>query len=109
MAGRETVDRVIGNNNYRTTQLGAIAGRKMIPRLQGMAEGGFTEDFIEYACKVFGPLSAVEVAPGKWPALTEGLQDSHFSGNYDELMKWIVFCVEVNFSDFLGTSKTESP
>ncbi len=58
-----------------------------------------TEADLEYACAVFG-MQTVVVIDGRTPQLDKAFQELHFAGAYDEMIKWLGFCLEVNYSGF---------
>lgn len=119
----ETKEKTIEGTTYRVRQLDAVKGRKVVARLirllSNAAAGGddalskifasVTEEDMDYFCDVFAASTDVNYE-GKWPCLKDvfGL---HFAGKYGEMMQWLLFCVEVNFGNFLGETKpaTESP
>lgn len=59
-----------------------------------------TDEDLEYVCAVFGAVSTVEFSDGRSIHLDKQGQDTHFSGRLFEMLKWLGFCLEANFSDF---------
>lgn len=108
--GREVLTREIGNHKYRTTQLGALQGRKVLARLESVAGGVIPEELSEYLYDTFSGVSKVSggIYGDKWPDL-KSVFDNHFCGNYGEMGQWLKFCIEVNFANFTGTPEPESP
>ncbi len=52
---------------------------------------------------LFGGYTTVTRADESEISLSENkLFDSHFAGNYLEMFEWFGFCLEVNYSSFLG-------
>lgn len=126
--GLETKSKTIGRYEYRVTQLGFKRGnatwirllKVLGPALGRLLEGGrslgslaiadslgslaanLTEDDLNYFCEVFGESTVVNVSADKQPILIPKLQETHFAGQYGEMLKWLAFCVEVNYSDFLS-------
>lgn len=117
--------KMIGEHVYKVTALDALAGRKVMARLlkvlgpamaglskpEGKEEPGsraaqafadvlsrVTEEDVEALCNAFAP--STEVSAGaygdKSPRL-QGIFAVHFAGRYDELLQWLVFCLQVNF------------
>lgn len=113
----ETKEKDIQGTTYRVTQMDAVKGRKVVARLikllSGAAEGGdsalakvfaaITEDDMDYFCDVFAANTDVGYEGGKWPNL-KSIFGLHFAGKYGEMMEWLLFCVEVNFGNFLGAA-----
>jgi len=129
--GLETKSRVIGRYEYKVTQLGFKKGnatwvrllKVLGPALGKLLETGanlksmnvaalsgplaelamtLTEEDLNYFCEVFGEATVVEVSADKKPILVPKVQETHFAGQYGEMLKWLAFCVEVNYSDFMG-------
>lgn len=113
MALREQKERLIGNNTYQVTQLGAVQGSKIFVRVAKLlgplilskgsdisaAMSAVTEDDLTYLCDVFGPMTIVG---GR--VLDKQFFDIHFVANYKEMFLWLAFCLEVNYGDFLKGS-----
>ncbi len=128
--GLETKARTIGRFEYRVTQLGFKRGnatwirllKVLGPVLGKLLEGGgfkgigveglsgglsalaenLTQEDLEYFCEVFGESTIVHVSADKDPVLLPKYQETHFAGQYGEMLKWLAFCVEVNYSDFFA-------
>lgn len=62
-----------------------------------------TPDEMEFFCETFAPLTQV-TTNGKTPILKD-VFDDHFAANYDEMINWLGFCLQVNFESFLGGQK----
>lgn len=109
----------IGTTTYTVTPLGAQAGRsilmllmgKMGPAItEGQKNGGgaafvgalvsaMDEPTVERLCNEFAPRTEVKLGDGKAPNL-DAIFENHFAGNYGELLGWLQFCLEVNYSSF---------
>lgn len=85
-------------------------------QLEAMEESGLALGFadgIHELCarlneKDFGELvdqfarhTVVVVSDELQPQLTE-IFDQHFAGRYDLMLKWLAFCLEINFGSFFG-------
>lgn len=118
-----TESRVIGAHSYEVTQMGALQGRKVLTRLLKIVGPAYamvsskgveaalsevvtalSEEDTEYFCSAFEPLTSVSIGDKK-PRLS-GIADIHFAGDYMSLIKWLVFCFEVNFSSFFRDLKS---
>lgn len=121
--------KVIGSHEYGVYQLGALKGRRVLARFAKLIAPAFgatvaasskpgkvnqgevlermlsafvehlSDEDIEYFCNEFGPVSDVTLPNGKTPQLPD-IFDAHFSNNYYEMIGWLIFCFEVNFSSF---------
>lgn len=121
----ETKSKKIGDVTYRVRQLKATSGRKILVRLLkvfgpaldavdtkgginigallGGALQGLDEETVDSLCDTFAQQTEFELANGNFVGLGEAGQfDLHFAGKYVEMTQWLVFCVQVNFADFLG-------
>lgn len=58
------------------------------------------EEDLEYLCEKFGKVSKVKV--GNLMVSVDKAGDTVFSGRLTTMFKWIWFCIEVGYSDFLG-------
>jgi hypothetical protein len=59
----------------------------------------------------FAPLTTVHLTDGKSPRLN-AIFDEHFAGNYQDMLAWLLFCLEVNYSGFfaeLRSARAPSP
>jgi hypothetical protein len=50
----------------------------------------------------FAPKTWVKLPDGKEPLLSD-VFDLHFAGKYVRMYRWLAFCLECNFADFLDT------
>jgi hypothetical protein len=117
--------KAIGGHTYEVTQLNALQGRRVFTRFAKIAmpavaalKGGsdsveeaftnglavfadrITEDDLDFFCDAFAPSTSVkDENTGKAPKLSDVFA-VHFAGKYDEMLKWLYFCLEVNFSSF---------
>ena len=129
----DAVEKKIGETTYRVTPFGARKGRSVLFLLSKLlggtlgalkdAEGGDVlagisaalgawalsareEDF-EAVCTALEGGSEFRMAVGADVAVWQSLAthfDQHFVGKYDEMIGWIAFALEVNFSSFfVGT------
>lgn len=116
---RKTEKKQIGRHTYHVTQLGARDGARTLARLAkllgpafaAMSDGREAEalsslterigpDDLDTMIDVFAPCTRVDLA-GKMPLLSD-IFDAHFIGLYDEMLGWLVFAVQVNFSSIFG-------
>lgn len=122
---REQRQKEIDGSVYTVTQLGAKVGKNLMFRLgkalaaagadstaSGIASALREEDF-EFVCDTFARMTTFHTleAPSKEPRLSD-LFDDHFAGRYGALVKWLAFCIEVNFGSFLdelGIDAIKSP
>lgn len=123
----EIKSKQIGDCTYRVRQLPAVQGRKVLVRLMkmfgpalgsmesnGNAEGNvlqmlstalenLDEDMFDSLCDTFAKYTEFELPNGNYIGLGEqGMFDQHFTGKMGQMTQWLVFCVQVNFADFLG-------
>lgn len=118
---QKTESKQIGRYTYEVTQLGALKGRKVATRLakllpalieakeSGILAGlldGVDESLVEYVCDAISPNTVVVLSDGKKPRLSD-IFDVHFAGEYDELIGWLQFAIEVNFSSFFRVSPSK--
>lgn len=64
---------------------------------------------LKYLCETFAKLTTFSLGDGKEPVLFP-VFDEHFSATYDRLVKWLMFCLEVNFNSLflaLGVDLTQ--
>lgn len=108
--------REIDGFTYEVTQLGAIKGSQVFVRVLrllgpmvktkdvGSLFANLQEEDVKYLCDAFAPRTQVMgVAP------LDKCFDFHFAGRYMALVKWLVFCFELNFGDFLkGASLSDA-
>ncbi len=126
--GIKNETRTIGEHEYTVYQLGAKEGREILRRLvkvlgasfdvvaREWGTGGFTSNLPAMArgavavvenlegpdlvafCDAFGKSSTVRLGE-KNPKVAD-VFDLHFAGNYDEMVLWLVFALEVNYAGF---------
>lgn len=60
-----------------------------------------TEDELDHVCEIFSQHTLFSREPEKWQPLKVE-KDLHWSGNFLNMFKWLAFCLEVNYSDFLS-------
>jgi len=116
---RKTEEREIGGLKYRVAQLGGIRAREVQlrlvqclgPSVGALVGGDFAAAFgalkalgaadLAYFCDTFGEVSFVFTEDGKMPRIDK-VFDDHFAGRTGDMWKWLLFCVEFNYADFLG-------
>jgi len=115
---RESKTTTIGAYEYTVYQLGAIDGRRILTKLAKVAGPAFAglkpgqaNDFfgklldaldvelVDALCDKFAEFTEVQLDAEHKPFL-KGKFDDHFAGKYGEMLSWLVFCLEVNFSNF---------
>jgi hypothetical protein len=118
MIGRKKESREIAGLKYDVTQLGGIDAGDVLLRLTkciGPSVGALTDPSLSavfeklsltpedmaYFREKFGPQSRVHLADGKSPRIGD-CYDDHFAGRTGAALEWFRFCIEVNYSDFLG-------
>ena len=116
--------KTIDGTQYTLTLLGARQGLGVLTRLKtlfaGALKGGgtteekiagaldaLTETDVTFLCDTFAKLCTVRIGE-KEPRLSD-LFDEHFSGSYEALIHWLLFCLEANFSSFLGLAGIKLP
>ncbi len=125
-----TETKTIDDLNFETTQLAVKDARAVLIRLtrvmgpalaalagDGAAKLGdldhmtvanalakftsaLSEDDLEYFCDKFGRASKVEVGPNM--IVVAGAGEQVFRGKLATMFKWLWFCIEVNYSDFIS-------
>lgn len=120
---REQKSKVIGNFEYQVTQLGATEGRKVFTRLAKLLGAGagskepiagilaaLNDEDVGYLCEVFAKVTFVKIDEKRSPQLS-GIFEEHFAGQYNGMVKWLLFCLELNFASFfqeIGVAMTGS-
>ena len=128
--------KTIGAHEYKVRMLPATKGRVVmltLARVLGPAAGvaatakggdnaalleplfksvlqGLTADDLNAVCNIFADSTDVVIHDDKGkrePQLSK-IFDLHFAGKYDEMLAWLIFCVEVNFGSFFDGLKTRS-
>jgi hypothetical protein len=110
---RETFTKDIGGNDFTTVQLGATAGRKVGTRLVRMLGAAvespepvaallraLNDDDLTYLVDTFGACSNVRT--GEKNPFVKDVAEEFFAGKMGLMVKWLAWCVEVNYSSFLG-------
>lgn len=59
------------------------------------------EEDLDHCCRVFGAKTKMRAENGTYVPLS----DTIFAGRLTLMFKWLAFCIEVNYSDFLGVLK----
>lgn len=111
--------RSIDGQEFKVTPLGGLSARSVnvrMVRLLGplLVKGrdgvtdlfqNLTEMDVEYLCDVFMPKTMMRSNEGKWVQLDSGIFDIIFGQKQLTMWKWLKFCLEVNFPDFLALAK----
>ena len=107
-----------GRKGEMTTSeaLGSMSASALAETLQEVGSRLKYEDVSDF-CEVFGPTSKVTLGVDKKTGkprsvfLDERVRDDHFAGEYLEMMKWLGFCLEVNYRNFFKgiVSGTSAP
>jgi hypothetical protein len=120
---RERVEKTIGDCTYFVRPLDAVEGSRMLARIHklllpalGSVEG--LEDVkigkvladlgasvaisdLDYLRDTFARTTEVRIPPdNREPLLSDELKNGHFAGEYDLMLEWLTFCLEVNFGSF---------
>lgn len=115
----ETRARAIDGKQYKVTQLGAVQGRKVFTRLLriiapllaakdpslGLADvaAHITEADLDALCEVFAAKTMIPTTMSNGAEVPlAGVFDDHFAANYGGMMRWLMFCLEVNFASFFA-------
>ncbi len=111
---RETKSSIIGKYKYSVTQLGATDSRKVLMRITKVFGSGMgakepiprmlaalNDDDVQFLCDTFSAVTCVQMNEKQAPQLNT-IYEEHFAGNIMGQLKWLAFCVEVNFGDFLA-------
>lgn len=61
---------------------------------------------LEYFGEVFGSTTKYSTDGERWPFLRAADQETLFAGQLMLFFRWLAFCLEVNFSDFLDFLKS---
>lgn len=107
----------IGTSDYTVEPHGAIKGRALLlrlvkvvgPSLTAVSQdsipdaiksllGGLTEEDLTFFCEEFSKKTMVTVDGGELQL--SKIFDVHFQDNYLDMVQWLAFCVEANFSSF---------
>jgi len=70
--------------------------------------GALDEKDLLFLTDTFAALTLVTMPDGKQPIL-KNVFDTHFEKKYGAMMMWLMFCVEVNFSELFQTLEAELP
>lgn len=96
----ESKESKLGDNTYMVTPLGAVTGRKLLLRVMkamgGKSLTAIAEEDFDFLCDTLATTTLVKRSDGKTFPLKD-IFDSHFSTNYDEMTKWLLFALEVNY------------
>ncbi len=76
------------------------AGKDIGAVLEGLVDSVSDND-LEWFASVFGKTTRYSTDGEKWPFMTEANQETMFSGRLILFFRWLRFCLEVNYSDFL--------
>lgn len=120
--------KTIGEHSYKVTQFGAKKGRSVLfqlskmlgPALGALTDGDLPQAMAAFArtanendfdslCDAFAGSTVVMVSQRlsdggtrEVPFPLSQIFDTHFAGRYGEMLLWLAFSIEVNFSDFLS-------
>lgn len=106
---RQAQTREIDEFRYEVTPLGAIRGSQVFVRLLKVLGPVLTskdvsslfenlsEEDMNYFRETFSPMTLV-VGQGQ----LDKIFDIHFAGRIMPMLKWLFFCLEVNFADFFA-------
>jgi hypothetical protein len=106
---RQAQVREIDGARYEVTPLGAIRGSQVFVRLLKVLGPvfsskdvsklfeGLTEDDMNYLVGAFSPTTMV-MGSGQ----LDKIFDIHFAGRMMSMLKWLFFCMEVNYADFFA-------
>ena len=113
----ESRTKSIGSSDYTVEPHGAIKGRALLlrlvkivgPSLTAVSQdsipdaiksllGGLSEEDLTFLCEEFSKKTMVTVDGGELQL--SKIFDQHFVGSYLEMIQWLAWCVEVNFSSF---------
>ncbi len=96
----ESKESRLGDTTYMVTPLGAVTGRKLLLRVMkamgGQSLTSIADDDFDFLCETLSSSTLVKRLDGKTFPLKD-IFDSHFSANYDEMTKWLLFALEVNY------------
>lgn len=83
----------------------------MYANVLDVAPQAFTEKDLERFADAFGPRSQYLNDAGQWVTLIKNAKvdnrETHFTGRYLAFMRWLIFCVEVNFAGFFNGATKE--
>jgi hypothetical protein len=120
---RKTEEKEIGGVTYAVTLLGARKGLEVATKLApflgvlAKAQKGGKEAATEALSEVLRSVSAADVqglcdvmaewtmvkGPGpRDQVILTNVFDDHFAGRYGDLLKWLGFCLSVNFPSFFS-------
>ena len=102
------VAKILGPVLGAAESLDSLGGRNVSAMLERLlTEVG--DDDLDWFADVFGATTRFSRDGDKWPYLNESNREALFGGNLLAFFQWLVFCLEVNFSDFLGLLRKGKP
>lgn len=120
--GFEAKTKQIGDHTYQVTQLPGKLGRKILMRLMRVAAplidgaakpttemftsvaAALDDELVDFVESSFIGVTMISTDSGGLVPLGDRF-NTHFAGKYQDWFQWVVFCLEVNYSDFLGELK----
>ncbi len=118
----ETKSKTIGDHDYKVTQLGAGKGRKVLVRLLKTCGPAFALAAQGNPTEALGKLASdldeetLDYLVEAFAARTEldgiglaGIMELHFAANYGEMLEWLGFCIQLNYSSFLSALAKKAP
>ncbi len=67
--------------------------------------GELNDADLKLFAEAFGNASFVADGQGNWMPLVPQNQELHFAGRYGEFLRWLTFCLEVNYGSFFAGLK----
>jgi hypothetical protein len=112
---RKSQSRSIGGKQYTVRQMGAKQGSRMLVRLMRVVANGLDGGKVSLAAIADGldddmfiklvdelaPTTEVDLGDGRVLTFDKVL-DLQFAGQYQDMLEWLVFALEVNYSDFFS-------
>lgn len=93
------IDKTITNKHELENKLENIFIR-LVEGISRFVDNLSEEDF-SYVMDVFIPTTSINLGGSDTITLDKEKADLHFAGKYLEMLEWLQFCIEVNYSDFL--------
>lgn len=100
LLGPALLDALGGAASLADLRRGAVDPRALSGGLRDLL-GRLSDSALEDLCEAFGSACEVDRGGGKWATMHAPIRDEIFSGSLVDSFRWLVACVEVNYSDFL--------